>query len=87
MKVNDPAFISLTEINGDLFEVERAKTRITLDLPVALGFAILQYEYATLRMLQFYYSCLDKYIDRTDFELIEMDSGSLYWPMGSERNP
>ena len=29
-------------------------------------------------MLQFYYDCLDKYIDRRDFQLCEMDTDSNY---------
>ena len=82
MKVNDLAFIGLTELSGDLFEVELSKSRITLDLPVVLGFAILQY--AKLRMLQFYYDCLDKYIDRTDIERTEMDTDSLYFAISGK---
>ena len=29
-------------------------------------------------MLQFHYDCLDKYVDRADYELCEMDTDSLY---------
>ena len=29
-------------------------------------------------MLQFYYDCLDKYVDRSDFQYIEMDTDSAY---------
>ena len=35
-------------------------------------------ELVKLRMLQFYYYCLDYYIDRRDFELIQMDTDSMY---------
>ena len=33
---------------------------------------------AKLRMLEFYYDFLDKYIDRSDFELCYMDTDSFY---------
>ena len=29
-------------------------------------------------MLEFYYDCLDKYIDRSDFQQVEMDTDSVY---------
>jgi hypothetical protein len=34
------------------------------------------YYLAKLRMLQFCYNSIDKYIDRSDFELLEMDTDS-----------
>ena len=37
-----------------------------------------------LRMLEFYYDFLDTYIDRTDFELIQMDTDSMYMALSSE---
>ena len=30
-------------------------------------------------MLQFYYDCLDRYLDRSDFEMVQMDTNSLYF--------
>ena len=36
------------------------------------------YGYAKLRMLQFHYDCIDRYIDRCDYQLCEMDTDSLY---------
>ena len=42
------------------------------------------YQYAKLRMLQFYYDFLDKYIDRSDFEYCEMDTDSAYIAISSE---
>ena len=35
-------------------------------------------QYAKLRMPQFYYDCLDIYVDRTDFSYCEMDTDSAY---------
>ena len=47
-----------------------------MDLPLQIGVAV--YHLAKLRMLDFYYNFIDKYIDRSDFELLEMDTDSNY---------
>ena len=39
------------------------------------------YQLAKLRMLRFYYDLLDKYIDRRDYELIQMDTDSIYFAL------
>ena len=36
-------------------------------------------------MLEFYYDFLDKYVDRRDFELIQMDTHSNYMAISGER--
>ena len=36
-------------------------------------------------MLEFYYDLLDKYIDRRDFELIQMDTDSNYMAISGAR--
>ena len=41
-----------------------------------IGFFV--YQYAKLRMLQFYYDFLDKYLERSDFQYFEMDTDSTY---------
>ena len=69
-------FVSLEEIEQEFYEVVSEKKTQLLDVPVVLGFCILQY--AKLRMLQFYYDCVDKYIDRKNFEYCEMDTDSAY---------
>jgi len=76
MEMNKSRFISLTELGDDLYECEANKEEIKLDLPIVLGFFVLQY--AKLRMLQFYYDFVDRYVDREDYELAEMDTDSLY---------
>ena len=74
--VNQPIFRKITELDDELYEIESVKKKVTLDLPIYLGYFILQY--AKLRMLQFYYDCLDDIVDRSDFEYIEMDTDSAY---------
>lgn len=75
-------FRSLTELDNDHFEIELAKSRITLDLPIQIGYFVLQY--ANLRMLEFYYDCVDKFCSRQDFELMSMDTDSLYMAISNE---
>ena len=55
---------------------ESRKPRITIKRPFQVGIAV--YQLAKLRMLEFYYVFLDKYFDRRDFELIQMDTDSNY---------
>ena len=53
-----------------------AKKVIKYDLPLQIGFFV--YQYAKLRMLQFYYDFMDQYLDRSDFQYLEMDTDSAY---------
>ena len=78
LKVNDPLFQKLECLDEEeqYYEVEMAKRKIKLDLPIQLGYYILQY--AKLRMLEFYYDFMDVYVDRADFEYCEMDTDSAY---------
>lgn len=76
--VNSPQFRKLECISEEdsYYEVELAKDKIKLDLPIQLGYMILQY--AKLRMLEFYYDMLNVYIERNRFEMIETDTDSMY---------
>ncbi len=53
-----------------------------MDLPLQIGVAV--YHLAKLRMLDFYYNFIDKYIDRSDFELLEMDTDSNYFAFSED---
>ena len=75
-KVNEPQFRQLNVLSEDLYEVELAKKKIKYDLPIQIGFFV--YQYAKLRMLQFYYDFIDKYLDWQQYEYIEMDTDSAY---------
>ena len=71
MKTNESNFKKLTELDDSLYEVESAKKQLNLDLPIYLGYFILQY--AKLRMLEFYFDFVDTYIERCDYHYLEMD--------------
>ena len=81
-KVNNPLFRKLDNITEDNYEVESCKKTIKLSLPIQVGFFV--YQYAKLRMLQFYYDFLDKYLDRSDFQMCEMDTDSAYIAISGE---
>ena len=71
-----PFFEDLEEINEGVFEVRQRKKQVTIKRPYQCGIAV--YQLAKLRMLEFYYDFLDKFCDRRDFELIQMDTDSFY---------
>jgi hypothetical protein len=54
-------------------QVTLTKKSIKHDLPIQLGYFV--YQYAKLRMLSFYYDIIDRFVDRSDFCLLEMDTG------------
>ena len=75
-------FSDLDEI-GEAYELESRKPRITIRRPFQIGIAV--YQLAKLRMLEFYYDFLDRYIDRRDFELIQMDTDSNYMAISGKK--
>ena len=83
LAVNDPSFKNMTELPGQLYEVEMSKKRTVLDLPIQLAFCILQN--AKLEMLKFYYDFLRTYVDKSDFQLTHMDTDSYYFAMSAPR--
>ena len=66
----------MTELPDGYYEVERTKSSINLNISTHVGVFILNY--AKLRMLEFYYDCVDKYLSREDFLYCEMDIDSTY---------
>ena len=75
-------FEDLDEI-GSAYELESRKPRIVIRRPFQIGIAV--YQLAKLRMLEFYYDFLDRYIDRRDFELIQMDTDSNYMAISGDK--
>ena len=75
-------FSDLDEI-GQAYELESRKPRITIRRPFQVGIAV--YQLAKLQMLEFYYDFLDRYFDRRDFELIQMDTDSNYMAISAEK--
>ena len=79
---NDWRFRKLDEIEGGFYEVQMAKKKIRFNLPELVGFYV--YQYAKLKMLDFYYNFLQKYLMWDSFEMMEMDTDSTYFAFAFE---
>ena len=62
--------------------MKSSKKKLKMNLPIQIGFFV--YQYAKLRMLQFYYNCVDHFLDRSNYELLEMDTDSLYMALAGD---
>ena len=80
--VNDKRFRQLDMVVDDAYEIELNKKTVKYTLPVHVGFFVLQY--AKLRMLQFYYDFIVRYVERPLFEYCEMDTDSAYLALAAE---
>ena len=58
--VGNKRFRQLDVVAEDAYEVTSSKACLTYDLPLHIGFFV--YQYAKLRMLQFYYDFVDRYV-------------------------
>jgi len=66
--------------NGDkydnVYEIVLNKKSIKQNMPLQVSCSV--FDDSKLKMYQFYYDCIDKYIDRKDYQYIEMDCDSAY---------
>ena len=74
--INNNRFRQLDVVTEDAYEITSNKVRLTYDLPLHIGFFV--YQYAKLRMLQFYYDFIDRYVERPLYQYCEMDTDSAY---------
>jgi len=81
--VNESRFHHMVEVNDEYYEVFTNKTRIAMNTAICIGFQV--YNLAKLELLKCYYDFLDRFIDRSSFELICGDTDSLYFAL-SESN-
>ncbi|XP_071797162.1 uncharacterized protein [Asterias amurensis] len=80
--VNNSHFRALHSLDDELYECDMTKKVIRFNLPLQIGFFV--YQYAKLRMLEFYYDFLLKFIDPSDFQMCEMDTDSAYLAISGE---
>ena len=80
--VNDKHFRALHYIGDGTYEVDMTKKSIWMNLPIQIGFFV--YQYAKLRMLEFYYDFLIKFIHTSDFQMCEMDTDSAYLALSKD---
>ena len=74
--INNKRFRQLDVVADDAYEIELNKQVVKFTLPFHIGFFV--YQYAKLRMLQFYYDFIDRYVERPLFQYCEMDTDSAY---------
>ena len=74
-------FTDLEEIGG-AYEISELKRSVKVDRPFQCGIAV--YQLAKLRMLEFHYDFLDKYLDRRNYEVCYMDTDSEYIAFSGE---
>ena len=79
--INDGRFIKMTELEQGIYEIEMAKKKILWALPLQIGYFV--YQYAKLRMLEFHYDFIDTFLSRSDYQLCEMDTDSLYMALST----
>ena len=75
-------FHDLEELSDEVFELKMFKKNIKCDLPIQIGFFV--FTYAKLRMLEFYYHCINAFLDRQDFQYLEMDTDSAYMSLAGD---
>ena len=80
--INSPRFVNLDVVDSDLYEVKSLKKHIIFDLPIQMGPFV--YSLVKLKMLEFVYDCIKKYIPDDCFEFIKMDTDSLYFFLCSD---
>jgi len=68
---------------ADAYEITSRKPRVTIHRPFQVGIAV--YQLAKLRILDFYHDFLDRFVDRKDFELIQMDTDSLCFALSANK--
>ena len=78
--INNPLFVTMQQLDGQLFEVKLRKKTVSAGQPNQIGLFV--YNYAKMFLLQAYYDFLDKYIPRGSFELVTCDTDSLYFALG-----
>ena len=69
-------------VTEEAYEIEMNKSVVKYTLPLHIGFFV--YQYAKLRMLQFYYDFVDRYVERPLFQYCEMDTDSAYIALAGE---
>ena len=80
--VNNPLFRRQTPLGSEMVEVDMAKRSITWNRPNQIGYFV--YQYAKLRMLDFFYNCIQKYVDKADYSLCQMDTDSIYMSLSGD---
>ena len=80
--VNSPLFMDLNLLGEELYELQEGYRTLTMSIPIYLGFQILQL--AKLRMLEFAYDFMSKYVERPLYQYLYCDTDSLYFSLSKD---
>ena len=80
-KVSRPTFKDANQY-GDVFEITSQYRKISLNMPIQVACSI--YDDSKLKMSQFYYDFVDKYLSRDDYQYIQMDTDSSYMALTAD---
>ena len=76
-------FKNLNVLPSSIYEVEMVKSEVNHQKPISVGFFILQY--AKLAMLHLFYNFFQLFCDFQKYELIEMDTDSLFMAVNEDK--
>ena len=79
--INSPYFKDADKF-GEIYEVQKRKRVTKQNMPIQISSAILSY--AKL-MLEFYYDFLNKFVDRSDMNMMYMDTDSCYMAITADK--
>ncbi len=79
--IRNPLFKCMEELNGNIYEIEKSKKKVIMDLPIQIGISI--YNHAKLILINFW-EFLNKYLDYNMYEIVQCDTDSLYIALGAE---
>ena len=80
--INNKRFRQRDVVTDDAYEIEMKNSVGKYTLPLHIGFFV--YQCAKLRMLQFDYDFVDRYVERPLFQYCEMDTDSAYIALAGE---
>ena len=74
--VSCSSFLSINQMHEEYYEVKTRTTTMHIDLSTQIAFFV--YNYANLRMLEFYYDFMTRFSNKRDFQCCEMDTDSSH---------
>ena len=74
--VNNPFFMDLRPINAETYELRMRKRCVSSHQPRQVGLMV--YQLAKKELLSMYYDLIDRYIERSEYQLILCDTDSIY---------
>ena len=81
-KVKNPLFVKANDLGNGLTEIISNKKTISWKNPLHIG--VFVYGYAKIKMLEFFYDFIKKYLLDSHYSLLQTDTDSFYFSLGKE---